>query len=230
MRCSKWSPTWSSARPISRTRRRSSRRSRATSLKTIVGTGRLVEGPGQERLQDAAGRRPVAEEGRQARAGHHHQHAGTGNPGRRRAGAAELVSQCRDRARLACRHLRGDRAASPRCLTARMIRPAGEAVTSLSSHARMTILAVERLSKRYGALLVTDDVSLALDAGEALGIIGPERRGQDDAVQPDRRHGAARRRRASSSTAADVTRAAGARSAAIAASAARSRSRIPSPA
>ena len=37
----------------------------------------------------------------------------------------------------------------------------------------MTILTATGLSKRYGALAVTDDVSLALDAGEALGIIGP---------------------------------------------------------
>jgi branched-chain amino acid transport system ATP-binding protein len=40
------------------------------------------------------------------------------------------------------------------------------------------ILAVERLSKRYGALVVTDDLNLSLAAGEALGIIGPNGAGK----------------------------------------------------
>jgi branched-chain amino acid transport system ATP-binding protein len=37
----------------------------------------------------------------------------------------------------------------------------------------MPILSLEGLVKRYGALLVTDHVSLTLDKGEALGILGP---------------------------------------------------------
>ena len=42
----------------------------------------------------------------------------------------------------------------------------------------MPILAVENLAKSYGALTVTDNVSLTLDAGEALGIIGPNGAGK----------------------------------------------------
>jgi branched-chain amino acid transport system ATP-binding protein len=42
----------------------------------------------------------------------------------------------------------------------------------------MPILAVQNLRKNYGALRVTDDVSLTLEAGEALGIIGPNGAGK----------------------------------------------------
>ena len=42
----------------------------------------------------------------------------------------------------------------------------------------MPILTVENLSKSYGALTVTDNVSLTLEAGEALGIIGPNGAGK----------------------------------------------------
>lgn len=42
----------------------------------------------------------------------------------------------------------------------------------------MPILVVDDLVKRYGALLVTDRVSLTLDAGEALGILGPNGAGK----------------------------------------------------
>ncbi|KAB2863051.1 MAG: ATP-binding cassette domain-containing protein, partial [Bauldia sp.] len=42
----------------------------------------------------------------------------------------------------------------------------------------MPILAVENLAKSYGALTVTDNVSLVLEAGEALGIIGPNGAGK----------------------------------------------------
>lgn len=40
------------------------------------------------------------------------------------------------------------------------------------------ILELDRVSKRYGALVVTDDVSLQLAEGEALGIIGPNGAGK----------------------------------------------------
>ncbi len=40
------------------------------------------------------------------------------------------------------------------------------------------ILAVEGLCKRYGALVVTDDLNLSLAAGEAVGIIGPNGAGK----------------------------------------------------
>ena len=40
------------------------------------------------------------------------------------------------------------------------------------------LLTVSDLSKRYGALQVTDDVSLSLAKGEALGIIGPNGAGK----------------------------------------------------
>ncbi|MGO4841088.1 ATP-binding cassette domain-containing protein, partial [Rhizobiaceae sp. 2RAB30] len=51
---------------------------------------------------------------------------------------------------------------------------------------------VRGLSKRYGAMQVTDDVTLSLDEGEALGIIGPNGAGKTTlfnliagTVQPD---------------------------------------------
>lgn len=42
----------------------------------------------------------------------------------------------------------------------------------------MPILSLESVSKSFGALTVTDDVSLDLHAGEALGIIGPNGAGK----------------------------------------------------
>ncbi len=42
----------------------------------------------------------------------------------------------------------------------------------------MPILALERLRKSYGALKVIDDVSLAVDEGQALGILGPNGAGK----------------------------------------------------
>ena len=42
----------------------------------------------------------------------------------------------------------------------------------------MQILRLEGLVKRYGALLVTDHVSLDLEQGEALGILGPNGAGK----------------------------------------------------
>lgn len=40
------------------------------------------------------------------------------------------------------------------------------------------ILALERVSKSYGALKVTDDISLAVTPGETLGILGPNGAGK----------------------------------------------------
>lgn len=42
----------------------------------------------------------------------------------------------------------------------------------------MPILTLDRVSKSFGALKVTDNVSLAVEAGEALGIIGPNGAGK----------------------------------------------------
>ncbi|HMN78960.1 MAG TPA: ABC transporter ATP-binding protein [Burkholderiaceae bacterium] len=42
----------------------------------------------------------------------------------------------------------------------------------------MTLLKLERVNKRYGALIVTDEVDLAVPAGQALGIIGPNGAGK----------------------------------------------------
>ena len=67
-------------------------------LDSIVATNYQLDGrpgavdrqAGEERHQDAAGRRPVAAQGRQVRAGHHREQAGAGDSGRREAGVAEL--------------------------------------------------------------------------------------------------------------------------------------------
>ena len=42
----------------------------------------------------------------------------------------------------------------------------------------MTILSFDSVSKSFGALKVTDDVSFTLAGGEALGIIGPNGAGK----------------------------------------------------
>jgi branched-chain amino acid transport system ATP-binding protein len=42
----------------------------------------------------------------------------------------------------------------------------------------MPLLALERLDKRYGALVVTDAVSLAVETGEIVGILGPNGAGK----------------------------------------------------
>jgi branched-chain amino acid transport system ATP-binding protein len=42
----------------------------------------------------------------------------------------------------------------------------------------MTILSLEQLNKRYGALLVTDDVSFDVAKGEIVGILGPNGAGK----------------------------------------------------
>jgi branched-chain amino acid transport system ATP-binding protein len=42
----------------------------------------------------------------------------------------------------------------------------------------MPLLQLHRVSKSYGALKVTDDVSLAVEAGETLGILGPNGAGK----------------------------------------------------
>src|ERR1700722_6106565 len=40
------------------------------------------------------------------------------------------------------------------------------------------ILALDKISKRFGAIVIADGVDLALGAGEALGIIGPNGAGK----------------------------------------------------
>src|SRR5881394_831845 len=42
----------------------------------------------------------------------------------------------------------------------------------------MTLLSLHAVSKSYGALKVTDDISLAVEAGETLGILGPNGAGK----------------------------------------------------
>ncbi len=37
----------------------------------------------------------------------------------------------------------------------------------------MSLLTLDRVSKSYGALKVTDDISLSVDEGQTLGILGP---------------------------------------------------------
>ena len=40
------------------------------------------------------------------------------------------------------------------------------------------ILALENISKRFGAIVIADGIDLALKPGEALGIIGPNGAGK----------------------------------------------------
>ena len=42
----------------------------------------------------------------------------------------------------------------------------------------MTLLSLENLSKSYGALKVTDDISLSVAQGEIVGILGPNGAGK----------------------------------------------------
>jgi branched-chain amino acid transport system ATP-binding protein len=56
-----------------------------------------------------------------------------------------------------------------------------------------TILALEKISKRFGAVIVASDIDLALGEGEALGVIGPNGAGKttlfgiaSGTVAPDR--------------------------------------------
>ena len=42
----------------------------------------------------------------------------------------------------------------------------------------MPLLALESVSKSYGALKVTDDISLEVTEGETLGILGPNGAGK----------------------------------------------------
>src|SRR5438552_4041203 len=42
----------------------------------------------------------------------------------------------------------------------------------------MSLLTLDRVSKSYGALKVTDDISLTVEAGETLGILGPNGAGK----------------------------------------------------
>ena len=55
-----------------------------------------------------------------------------------------------------------------------------------------SILALEKVSKRFGAIVIANEIDLALDEGEALGIIGPNGAGKTTlfgiacgTVQPD---------------------------------------------
>ena len=41
-----------------------------------------------------------------------------------------------------------------------------------------TILALEKISKRFGAIVIANGIDLALAEGEALGIIGPNGAGK----------------------------------------------------
>jgi len=52
------------------------------------------------------------------------------------------------------------------------------AMTKHESVVMAPLLALEHVSKNFGALKVIDDLSLAVDAGEALGILGPNGAGK----------------------------------------------------
>jgi branched-chain amino acid transport system ATP-binding protein len=48
----------------------------------------------------------------------------------------------------------------------------------MMSEAKLPILALSQVSKRYGAIVVADAIDLAVEKGEALGIIGPNGAGK----------------------------------------------------
>ena len=52
----------------------------------------------------------------------------------------------------------------------------------------MALLETKSLTKSFGALTAVNGVSLAVEAGSLHSIIGPQRRGQDHAIQPAHRH------------------------------------------
>ena len=47
----------------------------------------------------------------------------------------------------------------------------------------MALLALKNVSKSYGALKVTDDVSLSVNEGEVLGILGPNGAGKSTSMR-----------------------------------------------
>ena len=57
-------------------------------------------------------------------------------------------------------------------------RGAGDGRSLGKSAARSVVLALDHVSKRFGALCVTDDLSLSVAAGETLGILGPNGAGK----------------------------------------------------
>ena len=65
----------------------------------------------------------------------------------------------------------------------------------------VTLLDARGISKRFAGITALDDVSLTVEPGEAVGLIGPNGAGQDDVLQLPARHAAPRRRAASASTA-----------------------------
>ena len=66
-------------------------------------------------------------------------------------------------------------------------------------------LSTRGLDKSFGSLVVAKNIELDLPRGARYALIGPERRRQDHADQPDHRHAAGRTRAASSSEADEVT-------------------------
>ena len=67
------------------------------------------------------------------------------------------------------------------------------------------ILGTEGLGLDIGGAIIVADVSLEVAPGEFVGVIGPERRRQDVAVQPALGAPAGDARGASSSTGEDIT-------------------------
>ena len=59
----------------------------------------------------------------------------------------------------------------------------------------MPLLAVNEVGKSFGGLRVLDGCSLTVERGSITGLIGPQRFGEDDAVQHPRRRTAGRHRR-----------------------------------
>src|SRR5215468_6521064 len=70
------------------------------------------------------------------------------------------------------------RAHATACTLLRMRRSESGAWSDRKSTVMSTILALEKISKRFGAIVIADGLDLALSEGEALGIIGPNGAGK----------------------------------------------------
>ena len=91
------------------------------------------------------------------------------------------------------------RPASPTARTPIVVTP--RSAPQAEQAAAAPLLEIRGAAKSFGGLRAVDGVDLTVEAGSITALIGPERLGQDDAVQPGHRRHARRRAARSGSTA-----------------------------